>query len=387
MITIAFLNQDFLMQKEIIAALKRVSGVRLAVVVVPDYPAKEQARQVCDALKRLDVKALFTVNDWGMGIDGVTASFVKENCVLHVNWCADDPFFYETFHGRPLAPEPNRIDFVSDRSYIARMLARGMNAHFLPLASDPSFFYPLSPRPPVKRATCFVGNSYFKQIEGFTKGHEKYLDMLTPFVTSLYSRYQKDQTLDLEPHILSTIKKEALPAGMSREKAVFILKHLVSYVFRKRLIVSIANTYPDFIAFGDEWWLLNLPKEKVSTAVGYYVNLSQTYQETKVNIDVNRVVIREGLTQRVFDCLNTESFVVTSKKPVLAEMFETQGDKKEVVVFENEHHLKELIRFYLSHDAERMAIAHRGRLRVLAEHTYDHRIGKIFQVLAKEIGK
>jgi len=51
---------------------------------------------------------------------------------------------------------------------------------------------------------------------------------------------------------------------MSADKAVFVLKHLVSYIFRKRLIVSLARRYPDFMVFGDEWWLMDLPREKVS---------------------------------------------------------------------------------------------------------------------------
>jgi spore maturation protein CgeB len=140
------------------------------------------------------------------------------------------------------------------------------------------------------------------------------------------------------------------------------------------------------MVFGDQWWLLDLPREKISTAVGYYINLSQTYQQTKVNIDVNRVVIREGLTQRVFDCLGSGSFVITSKKSVLPEFFEVQGDNRETVMFESEKHLKDLIDYFASHDEERAAIVQRGRQRVLAEHTYDHRIQAIFRTVSSEMG-
>jgi len=134
-------------------------------------------------------------------------------------------------------------------------------------------------------------------------------------------------------------------------------------------------------------WLMDLPKEKVSTEVGYYINLSQTYRETKINIDVNRIVIRDGLTQRVFDCLASGSFVITNSKPIVRELFETAGKKEEVVMFDNEEHLRELIDYYSVHDAERLAIVARGRKRVLAQHTYDHRVAEIFRVVATEIGK
>jgi spore maturation protein CgeB len=386
MITVGFFNQDFLMQREIIGALKRVPGVRLVVFNIPGIPDQPQAQEACSALSQQGCRILFTVNEWGLDKEGTTASFCASRGVIHLNWSADDPFFYSTFHGMPLMPMPNRIDFVTDRGYVARMREAGLNAHFLPLASDPSVFAPAQPALPLLRTACFVGNSYNQQIEGFAKGNEDFIDGLVPFVTGLLMDFQKNPLLDLSQKVSDKIGVLTLPEGLSRDKAVFVLKHLVSYFYRKRLVVSLCRAYPDFMVFGDQWWVLDLPREKISTAVGYYVNLSQTYQQTKVNIDVNRVVIREGLTQRVFDCLASGSFVVTSTKSILPEFFETQGESREAVMFESEQHLKELIDHYAAHDEERRAIVERGRRRVLAEHTYDNRIQKIFGIVSKELG-
>jgi spore maturation protein CgeB len=387
MITIGFYNQDFLMQKEIIAALSRVPGVRLVVFAIPDVPSQSQAEEACDALSRHNCRLLFTVNDWGIDREEITASFCASRGIIHLNWCADDPFFHSTFHGTPLNPRPNRIDFVTDRGYVPLLRDAGLDAHFLPLATDPSIFAPVQPALPFARTACFVGNSYNRQIEGFAKGNEEFIDGLVPFVTGLLMEYRKNPLTDLSLKITEHIAAVTLPAGLGRDKAVFILKHLVSYFYRKRLIVSLCRSIPGFMVFGDEWWLLDLPREKISTAVGYYINLSQTYQQTKINIDVNRVVIREGLTQRVFDCLASGSFVVTSTKSVLPEFFETQGGSAEVVMFENEEHLRELIDHYAAHEDERAAIVERGRKRVLAEHTYDHRIQTIFKTLSSIMGR
>jgi spore maturation protein CgeB len=385
MLTVAFFNQNYLMQREIIASLRKIPGVRLVVVDIPDIPSPPQAQEAVAALKRQDCRVLFTVNDWGIDREGITASFCSSHGIMHVNWCGDDPFFHQTFYGTPLRPSQNRIDFVTDRGYVGPLRAAGINAFFLPLATDPAIFAPLSPPVAFLRTACFVGNSYNRQIEDFAKGNEEFIDGLIPFVTGLLMDYQKSPLLDLSARVEEKIRTTVLPAGLSPAKAAFVLKHLVSYFYRKRLIVSLCRTYPDFMVFGDQWWLLDLPREKISTAVGYYINLSRTYQQTKVNVDVNRVVIREGLTQRVFDCLASGSFVITSKKSVLPEFFETQGQGREVVMFESEHQLKELIDFYAAHDDERMAIVQRGRKRVLAEHTYDHRIQTIFRILSGEM--
>jgi spore maturation protein CgeB len=386
MIAVAFFNQDYLMQREVMSALPRALGVRLVAITLPSLPTQEQASKTCDALRQQGCRILFTVNDWGMDLEGAIACFCEANDVLHVNWCADDPFFYEIFHGVPLRQRKNRLDFVTDRGYVEAMADRGLNAHFLPLATDPEIFFPAARQEPFERTACFVGNSYRMQIDGFTKGNEEFMEGLVPFVTSLLSEYKKNPSLDLDQRISAKVNERPLPASLSPQKAVFILKHVVSYFYRKRLIVSLARAYSDFMVYGDEYWALALPVEKVSTAVGYYVNLCETYHRTKVNIDVNRVVIREGLTQRVFDCLASGSFVVTSAKSVLPEFFELRPGKEEVVVFESERHLRELIDFYASHDSERSAIVDRGRKRVLAEHTYNHRLTTVFKVLSSEMG-
>jgi spore maturation protein CgeB len=375
------------MEKETIAALRRLPDVRVVVIAIPDVPAASQAEEACSVLAKQNCRIVFTVNDWGIDREGILASFFEKSTIIHLNWCGDDPFYHQTFHGTPLRPKPNRMDFVTDRGYVPLLRDAGMNAHFLPLATDPSIFAPAQPPLGFLRTACFVGNSYNRQIEDFAKGNEHFIDGLVPFVTGLLFEFQKNPLLDLSKKVEEKIGSEVLPAGLSPAKAAFLLKHLVSYFYRKKLILSLCKSYPDFMVFGDQWWLLDLPREKISTAVGYYVNLSQTYQQTKVNIDVNRVVIREGLTQRVFDCLASGSFVITSKKSVLPEFFEVQGDNRETVMFESEKHLRELIDYFAAHDEERTAIVNRGRQRVLGEHTYDHRMQTIFRIVSDEMGK
>jgi spore maturation protein CgeB len=97
-------------------------------------------------------------------------------------------------------------------------------------------------------------------------------------------------------------------------------------------------------------------------------------------------VIREGLTQRIFDCLACGSFIITDRKAIVPEFFSTHGPFAEVIMFDDDKHAKELILYYAKNDTERDAIVERGRNRVLSEHTYDHRIGTIFKVLSGELG-
>jgi spore maturation protein CgeB len=386
MLTIAFFHQGFLVQREVIDALRRLDGVRVVVVDIADFPSERQALRACEVLAENKSSILFTVNDWGLDFDGIVARHIGATAMVHVNWCVDDPFFMEVIHGHPIKPAPNRVDFVSNRAYVRPLRERGMDAHFLALASDPSLFRPTEAPVTYERDLCFVGNSYRKQLDELCAFHEPFMESLAGFMSALLTRHENDATLDLEAHVQKKIDALRLPLSLPRRKAVFLVKHFVSFLFRKRIVCSLMNHYPGFTVFGDEGWLIDLPREKVSSSVGYYRNLNETYGRTKINVDINRAVITEGLTQRLFDCGAGAHFVITSNKPVIEEFFVTSGDGREAVVFNGETHLRELIDYFLTHEGERRAIAQRAHARVLREHTYDHRVRSILALLSEKIG-
>jgi len=385
MINAAFFNQYFLVQNEVIGALKRLPEIRVLIVDIADRPTPEQAEKACEVLRENHCGVVFTINEWGLDEAGVIARYIAMISALHVNWCVDDPFFMEIFHDRPLKSAFNRLDFVSNRAYVEPLRAKGFIAHFLPLATDPSLFFPFSGNTGYKRNVCFVGNSYRKQLDEFCAGHGDFLQRLVPFMGEALKNRESDVTTDISSEVTRKLASEVLPLSLPARKANFIVKHFISYLFRKRFVCGLARAYPDFVVFGDEFWLCDLPKEQVSLSVGYYTNLNQTYGETRINIDINRVVITEGLTQRVFDCLAGGNFIMTDKKSIISEFFKTEGEDREVVVFNNELHCRELIDYFLLHEAERKAIAERGRKRVLAQHTYDHRLRTLFGVLSEHL--
>jgi spore maturation protein CgeB len=386
MLTIAFLHQGFLVQREVIGALKRLCGVRVIVIDVADFPIAEQAEEACAILAEKKCSMLFTINDWGLDFDGIIAHYIAKSAMIHINWCVDDPFFMEIIHDRPIKAAPNRLDFVSNRAYVQPLREKGMDAHFLALASDPSLFHPLNGPGVYERDLCFVGNSYRKQLDDLCSPYGPFMEDLTGFMSTLLTCYENDTLLDIEAHVAEEMASIRLPLSLPRRKAVFLVKHFISFLFRKRIVCSLAKKYDDFMVFGDECWLCDLAREKVSMAVGYYQNLNETYGRTKINVDINRVVITEGLTQRVFDCGAGAHFVITSNKPVIGEFFAPSGKNREAVVFDGDRHLKELIDYFLTHEDERRAIAERAHRRVLNEHTYDHRIRRIFGILSKKMG-
>ncbi|MDD5674493.1 MAG: glycosyltransferase [Chitinivibrionales bacterium] len=385
MITVAFLNQNYLVEQEVIKALRALPGVRLVVIDTAAYLNAEQARLTASVLAQQGCNLLFTINDNGMDLEGVLADFLERSAIAHVNWCVDDPFFLETIHNVPLVPRRNRLDFVSDRGTVAPLLQRGIKAFFLPLASDPDLFAPIAPPPPKTYGASFVGNSYVGGLEELIKDQVDFIEANIAFVNDCNKRYCTDIRFPLEAAANEYVGKLALKPPLSRQRAAFLIKHYVGYLYRKKMVLALTKRFPAFMVVGDQGWEGAVAPRQLLRDVRYYSGLNETYQKTAVNVDINRVVIRDGFTQRVFDCLAAGGFVITSPKPIVAEFFETAGPAQEIAVFDNEESLVEGIEYFLKHDTERTAIATRGRKKVLAEHTYNHRLQTLFKIVQKEL--
>ena len=151
---------------------------------------------------------------------------------------------------------------------------------------------------------------------------------------------------------------KCLPDGLHPDKAV-LSPNILQGIFTEETVSSLVSQFPGFRIYGDNGWLREVPPERLGKVV-YGDGLREIYNSTKVNIDINRVVIRNGFTQRVFDALACGAFLITSAKPVVADHFETDGSQREIVTFKNADELADLVRYYLTHENERMEITAGG---------------------------
>lgn len=316
-----------------------------------------------------------------MDSEGIIHEFLLKNNIIHLNWCVDDPFYEEIIHLKKFRSSSCRIDFVSDRDYVETMISEGYNAHFLPLATDPSLFFPDSSK--IIHDLCFVGNSYLYQVDEFTSLAPNLIESMLPFIASVLKEYLSHNDIDIEKKLYQKISTCILPENCSARKALFICKHLAGYLYRKEVVLKLAQSFQSFAVYGDAGWEPYL-NNILHNTISYGNELRTIYNGTKINIDINRVVIRNGFTQRIFDALACRSFLITSEKPVIHEFFKTEGEK-EIVTFSNTDELTDVVRYYLQHESERISITQRGHARVLAAHTYLHRIQQLFSIVKKQL--
>ena len=110
-ITLIFLNQNWLVQKEVISALRRVPWLRTVAVDITSNPTADQAVFATDIMLQQQCALLFTINEWGLDSDGVIREFLEKNRIVHINWCVDDPFFEEIIHRKKFGKSGDETRF------------------------------------------------------------------------------------------------------------------------------------------------------------------------------------------------------------------------------------------------------------------------------------
>ncbi|HSB82306.1 MAG TPA: glycosyltransferase [Candidatus Methylomirabilis sp.] len=81
---------------------------------------------------------------------------------------------------------------------------------------------------------------------------------------------------------------------------------------------------------------------------------------------------------RVYEILACGGFLLCDNQPDVQVLFE---DGRDLVIFRNLSELREKAFYYLDRDQERRGIAARGREKVLAAHTYQHRVAELMSMV------
>jgi len=86
---------------------------------------------------------------------------------------------------------------------------------------------------------------------------------------------------------------------------------------------------------------------------------------------------------RLFEVASCGGFQLVDRRDALLRFFEPES---EIATFNDLRELREKIDYYLSHEAERAAIAEQARTRVVREHTYEHRMSEMLDFILDRAG-
>ena len=117
---------------------------------------------------------------------------------------------------------------------------------------------------------------------------------------------------------------------------------------------------------------------KVHGGVSTHIEMPRVFYQSKINLNISIRSIQTGLSQRVWDVLGSEGFLLCNYQMEIPEYLEIG---KDLDCFESPLELKEKVAYYLSHEEERMEIARHGYETVKNKHTCRHQVAEILKIV------
>lgn len=304
--------------------------------------------------------------------------------IPHASWFVDDPFRYL---GKEIEISPYLIVFICDRAYIKRLKEFGFDkVYYLPGATNPRIFRKVGlTREEKERFDCpisFVGTSHWTSYRSYCEvikdgNAQRVLGEATRILI-------ENPTLNISD-VLGEVEKLLPPRVCltgSRQSLEILLENAAMASYRKDLIEGVSHL--EISVYGDEGWIDLLDNGvNLFGQLNYCDELPKLYNASKINLNITMAQMKTALNQRVFDISACGGFVLNDYRRDISELFRLG---EEVVCYRDKKELVELVEFFLINPKERKEIASRARRRVLAEHTYRHRMKELVQVMRTIFG-
>lgn len=170
-------------------------------------------------------------------------------------------------------------------------------------------------------------------------------------------------------------KKLGIPNKSYFEEVV--IARAVAYTERRLMMEAIKDFTP--IWYGaDAKEKDQIPGVLYKPFLKYLNELPKAYNLSKINLATTLHSIFSGASLRTFDIIGAGGFILTNYQPELGELFDIG---KEIVVYHDFEEMRELVKFFLSHENERLSILMAGYERVCNEYTYPIAVTKMLKAI------
>ncbi len=368
-------NPDYFLIPEVLRAFRRLGHeVGLISFDKRREPGEEVLRRILAHLTDFRPDLLFTINHLGVDREGVLLHCLERLRVPLVSWFVDSPALILDLYagsGRDFT-----FIFSWDPTYIPRVRALGfVHVHPLPLATDPEIFRPDGTgdagghRCPVS----FVGNSLTRPVaEKLARlpRDDEFLEIFQQLTAAYRRRPYRDLVTVLQEEGLAAHPRVAALTDGERVDLEAGMIWAATRDYRRECVRQLEAFQP--VIYGDPGWgELVGPPFRLRPEVGYYDGLPRVYRESQINFNATSLQMKAAVNQRVFDVPAAGGFLLTDYREQLAEVLEPG---REVICYRRPEEIPELVRHYLRHPAARRRLVQAARKRVLAEHTYRHRV-------------
>lgn len=121
-----------------------------------------------------------------------------------------------------------------------------------------------------------------------------------------------------------------------------------------------------------------LPKVCCKGSAKTLTEMPKIFHASKINLNITMRPIETGLSLRIWDILGCGGFLLTNYQAEIPSYFEIG---KDLETYESMEELEQKVRYYLSHEEERIEIAINGYEKVAQQHTYEQRLAQMIRIL------
>lgn len=330
-----------------------------------------------------------TLNHTGIDMEGVLMRLLDKLQLPLASWFVDNPDLIIHLYAHNVSPWITI--FTWDEDNLPSLQKSGFaHSFYLPLGTDPERFKPHAGKPdPAWRApVSFVGNSMVYKVQGRLKSGRFPQSLLKNF-TAISRQFAQSDDRSVAHFLSEHAKKEyeifqALPTRDARLAYETAITWKATEIYRNERVMELLPFHP--LIVGDDGWKIIFrharPKPRLLPPINYYEQLPIFYGESEINFNSTSRQMKGAVNQRVFDVPAVGGFVLTDWRPQMEGLFKPD----EMICYHGKEEIPELVRYYLDHPGERHKIATRARERVLACHTWAHRLKALAEKMQEIYG-
>jgi spore maturation protein CgeB len=258
-------------------------------------------------------------------------------------------------------------------------------ALYLPLATDPEVFKPSAPpkgEHPWRSRVSFVGHSWADSVARNLERYD-YPPGLLEGLEAIAGAWERAPEVpfwecfrSFDPALFEVAS--ALDASHRKWFAALALWKAASQR-RIRAVSKLAPFSP--LLVGDAYWdevFKGGDGFRRLDSLGYEVDLPRFYPLSDVVFNCTSPQMAMAVNQRAFDVPACGGFVVSERRPELEELFDVGT---EAICYDGEDDIEATIETCLANRFKRAAVTRAARKRILAEHTYVHRVRRLLDHL------
>jgi len=384
---ILLLTSQYFLIGELEAACRRLGVAhRVLNLETKEMTLDDFVGRMTGALTGFRPDFVLTVNHLGVDHEGVLASLLNRHRVPLASWFVDNPHLilgaYANLFDAPTALftwDSDTVDSLKDMGF--------ENVFYLPLGADPTRFTPRRSQPVEtwRAPISFVGNSMLaktvKRIEA--AGPSQGLLQAGMLVAKAFGDSGEPLAgtfLRREFPELADEYEALRPRGRQLAFDTFVTWQ-ATMLYRLDCVLRILDFNP--LIVGDPGWkelLKDREGWRYHPELSYYSDLPDFYPLSDINFNCTSQQMKGAVNQRVFDVPCAGAFLLTDHRRQMEELFEPET---EIVCYTHPDEIPALADRYLNAPRDRQRVAEAARKRVLAEHTYDHRMVSLMETMRR----